>query len=95
MLLAIDSGNTNVVFALMDGRTVLAQWRIETNDRRTADEYFVWLSQLAAPACARPERCLRGYHCQRPSGEQLRVGTSGQGPFGLCPARGGQGNLPG
>ena len=48
MLLAIDSGNTNVVFALMDGRTVLAQWRIETNDRRTADEYFVWLSQLAA-----------------------------------------------
>ncbi len=48
MLLAIDSGNTNVVFALMDGRTILAQWRIETNDSRTADEYYVWLSQLAA-----------------------------------------------
>jgi len=47
MLLAIDSGNTNVVFALMEGQEVRAQWRIETNDRRTADEYFVWLSQLA------------------------------------------------
>lgn len=53
MLLAIDSGNTNVVFALMDGNHIddnhiHAQWRIETNDRRTADEYFVWLTQLAA-----------------------------------------------
>ena len=48
MLLAIDSGNTNVVFALIQGADILAKWRIETNDRRTADEYFVWLSQLAA-----------------------------------------------
>ena len=47
MLLAIDSGNTNVVFALMQGHEVLANWRIETNDRRTADEYFVWLTQLS------------------------------------------------
>ena len=48
MILAIDSGNTNVVFALMEGKEIHAQWRIETNDRRTADEYFVWLTQLAA-----------------------------------------------
>ena len=48
MLLAIDSGNTNLVFAVMQGEQVLAQWRMETNDRRTADEYFVWLSHLAA-----------------------------------------------
>ena len=47
MLLAIDSGNTNVVFAVLDGQDVRAQWRLETNDRRTADEYFVWLRQLA------------------------------------------------
>lgn len=46
MLLAIDAGNTNIVFALLDGRTVKARWRIATDPRRTADEYAVWLSQL-------------------------------------------------
>jgi len=46
MLLAIDAGNTNVVFALVDGRDVRARWRIATDPRRTADEYAVWLSQL-------------------------------------------------
>ena len=46
MLLAIDAGNTNVVFALVDGRTIKARWRIATDPRRTADEYAVWLSQL-------------------------------------------------
>ena len=48
MLLAIDAGNTNVVFALLEGRTVRARWRIATDPRRTADEYAVWLSQLFA-----------------------------------------------
>jgi type III pantothenate kinase len=53
MLLAIDAGNTNVVFALVDedggaggaGR-IRARWRIATDPRRTGDEYAVWLSQL-------------------------------------------------
>jgi type III pantothenate kinase len=48
MLLAIDAGNTNVVFALIEGREVRARWRIATDPRRTADEYVVWLSQLLA-----------------------------------------------
>lgn len=48
MLLAIDAGNTNVVFALLDGREVKGRWRIATDPRRTADEYAVWLSQLLA-----------------------------------------------
>lgn len=48
MLLAIDSGNTNVVFALLEGREIKARWRIATDPRRTADEYAVWLSQLLA-----------------------------------------------
>ena len=48
MLLAVDAGNTNVVFALMEGREVRARWRIATDPRRTADEYAVWLSQLLA-----------------------------------------------
>lgn len=46
MLLAIDAGNTNVVFALFEGENVRARWRIATDPRRTADEYVVWLRQL-------------------------------------------------
>lgn len=48
MLLAVDAGNTNVVFALVDGATIVARWRIATDPRRTADEYAVWLYQLLA-----------------------------------------------
>lgn len=48
MLLAIDAGNTNTVFAVCDGRTILSEWRLATKDARTADEYVVWLSQLMA-----------------------------------------------
>lgn len=48
MLLACDVGNTNIVFALMDGRDVRTRWRIATDPRRTADEYAVWLLQLFA-----------------------------------------------
>jgi len=48
MLLACDVGNTNVVFALFDGRTIKARWRIATDPRRTGDEYAVWLLQLMA-----------------------------------------------
>ncbi|PZQ48547.1 MAG: type III pantothenate kinase [Rhodovulum sulfidophilum] len=46
MLLAIDVGNTNTVFALHDGAAVVAEWRCSTDRQRTADEYFVWLRQL-------------------------------------------------
>lgn len=46
MLLAIDAGNTNIVFAVHDGKEVRAQFRAVTKDNRTADEYYVWLAQL-------------------------------------------------
>lgn len=49
MLLAIDAGNTNIVFAVLDGDgTSRGQWRISTDTRRTSDEYAVWLIQLMA-----------------------------------------------
>lgn len=48
MLLAIDAGNTNIVFAVLDGETVKGQWRAATNANRTADEYVVWLKELMA-----------------------------------------------
>ncbi|MBT2133858.1 type III pantothenate kinase [Croceibacterium sp. LX-88] len=48
MLLAVDVGNTNVVFALFEGRDIRTRWRIATDPRRTGDEYAVWLLQLMA-----------------------------------------------
>jgi type III pantothenate kinase len=46
MLLAIDVGNTNIVFALVEAGEIRARWRIATDARRTADQYSVWLHQL-------------------------------------------------
>lgn len=46
MLLAIEQGNTNTLFAVHDGASWIAQWRSATESTRTADEYAVWLSQL-------------------------------------------------
>lgn len=50
MLLAVDVGNTNTVFALVEPGAAepLAQWRTATEPQRTADEYAVWLSQIMA-----------------------------------------------
>lgn len=46
MLLAIDAGNTNIVFAVYDGKERRAMWRCKTDAARTADEYVAFLSQL-------------------------------------------------
>src|SRR3954467_11505017 len=46
MLLAVDAGNTNIVFALLEDNVIRARWRIATDPRRTADQYAVWLHQL-------------------------------------------------
>lgn len=48
MLLAIDVGNTNIVFAVCDGMAVRHEWRVVTDKNRTADEYAVFLSPLLA-----------------------------------------------
>ncbi len=48
MLLAIDAGNTNVLFAILEDGEIRAQWRAATTASRTADEYWVWLTQLMA-----------------------------------------------
>ena len=46
MLLAIDTGNTNTLFAIHDGTDWAVEWRIATDPARTADEYAVWFHQL-------------------------------------------------
>ena len=48
MLLVIDVGNTNIVYGLFDGTTLLHQFRVESGRGRTADEYAVILRQLLA-----------------------------------------------
>ena len=47
MLLAIDAGNTNIVFAVFnDNGEIVGEWRAATKAGRTADEYGIWLRQL-------------------------------------------------
>ena len=46
MLLAIEQGNTNTLFAVHNGQAWIAQWRTATESMRTGDEYAVWLHQL-------------------------------------------------
>ena len=46
MLLAIDAGNTNIVFAVCEGGAIRAQWRAATKTSRTADEYAAWLKEM-------------------------------------------------
>ncbi|HEY3776430.1 MAG TPA: type III pantothenate kinase [Rhizomicrobium sp.] len=46
MLLAIDAGNTNIVFAICEGREIRAEWRAVMDQARTADEYAVLLGPL-------------------------------------------------
>ncbi len=48
MLLVIDVGNTNIVFALYDADRLIGKWRAASDTRKTADEYAVWLTQLFA-----------------------------------------------
>jgi type III pantothenate kinase len=64
MILAIDAGNTNIVFALVDGGSIKARWRIATDPRRTADQYSVWLHQLLE---------LEGFHREQVEG--VIIGT--------------------
>lgn len=46
MLLAIDVGNTNIVFAVCQGSEIRCQWRAMTEKGRTADEYASILAPL-------------------------------------------------
>ncbi|BBK42838.1 type III pantothenate kinase [Allostella vacuolata] len=56
MLLAIDIGNTNSVFALAEGESVRTTWRCVTDTKRTADEYGSWLTQLMGLEWIEPQR---------------------------------------
>jgi type III pantothenate kinase len=46
MLLAIDAGNTNTVLAVFRGDSLMCQWRISANNKRTGDEYYLFLNRF-------------------------------------------------
>lgn len=50
MLLAIDVGNTNTVFAVVKDGVILEEWRAQTVASRTADEHAVWLASVLSMA---------------------------------------------
>lgn len=50
MLLVIDVGNTNTVLGVFDGNRLAADWRLETKQRQTADEYGILARNLFALA---------------------------------------------
>ncbi len=54
MLLCIDAGNTNVVFAAYDGQTLKGAWRSATDPKRTKDEYNAFLSHWLKEAGIKP-----------------------------------------
>jgi type III pantothenate kinase len=49
-LLAVDIGNSHTVLGLLDHGEVSAEWRISTDDRRSADEWAVLLRGLLGGA---------------------------------------------
>ena len=50
MLLAVDVGNTNIVFGIHDGEMWLHQWRIRTVRDKMPDEYAVLFRGFIAEA---------------------------------------------
>jgi type III pantothenate kinase len=59
MLLVIDAGNTNIVFAVHDGEEWRGTWRLATSSQRTSDEYGVWLEALLLRAGVTPIQIQR------------------------------------
>jgi type III pantothenate kinase len=59
MLLVVDAGNTNVVFAIHDGQSWIGTWRIATEPQRTSDEYAAWLLTLFQLSGIRREQVSR------------------------------------
>ena len=64
MILAIDCGNTNTVFALYSFKNGIKQegcWRINNNSKRTADSYFPWLLQMLTLSNIKIDPCQKSW----------------------------------
>ncbi len=56
MLLAIDVGNTNTVLGVFEGAVLKHDWRLQSNQNRTADEYGILIRQLFELSGTDPSR---------------------------------------
>ncbi len=54
MLLAIDIGNTNIVWGVFEGRQLKGHWRLATDHSKTSDEYGILLQSLLQAAGINP-----------------------------------------
>jgi type III pantothenate kinase len=59
VLLVVDIGNTNIVFGVFRGDELVGQWRISTQQQRTADEYGILILDLFGSAKVRA-KAIRG-----------------------------------
>jgi len=48
MLVAFDVGNTNIVLGVFKDNKLIKNWRLETDPRKSADEYGILINQLFA-----------------------------------------------
>lgn len=55
MLLAVDIGNTNIVFGLFRDKQLQMHWRIRTEINRTTDEYWVLVQEFIRLNSAEPQ----------------------------------------
>jgi len=46
LILVLDVGNTNIVLGAYKGKNLIADWRLATDNNRTADEYGIQVTQL-------------------------------------------------
>lgn len=48
LILVLDVGNTNIVLGVYEGKNLIADWRLATDFKRTADEYGIQVTELFA-----------------------------------------------
>jgi type III pantothenate kinase len=60
MLLAIDIGNTNIVFGVIRGKEIVDYWRVNTDLQKTADEYGMLFQQILQTSGIDPGEIRRG-----------------------------------
>ena len=46
MVLLVDVGNSNIVFGLSDGNTILKNWRLKTFLDKSSDELYILIKTL-------------------------------------------------
>jgi type III pantothenate kinase len=56
MLFVIDVGNTHTVVGIFEGGSLVADWRIQTHDGRTADEHGSMFQDLLEAGAVDPDR---------------------------------------